>query len=182
MGQLTHVSRSGDHLCADALGKHFNLVPIAPNKFVPEVSVLLGLWHKQLSNFDITVSDVEGRRFAVLNGPPLPQSMAFERYTRRPLQPSWARRLGECRAEPNEGDFSFQTMRFEFVDGILVADLRVTSETFGFSNSPLHFLLDPIDDNNAVVVNGDGVVRVFGDPGHEKFMYSGFTFACDRAP
>ena len=70
MGQLTHVARSGGHLSADAMCKHFNLMPIAANDFVPEVSVLLGLWHKRLSNFSVTLTDVEGRRFAVLNGLP----------------------------------------------------------------------------------------------------------------
>jgi hypothetical protein len=180
MGQLTHVARSGDHLSAEAFGKHFNLLPIAANKFVPEASGLLGLWHKQLSNFSVTVTDVEGRRFAVLNG--WPQPMAFERFTRHPLPPAWAKRLGECHVENNDSDFVFQKMRLEFVDGILDVDLRATSETLGLSNEPMHLLLDPIDDRNAVVVNGDGVVRVIGDPGHEKFFFSGFTFACSRAP
>ena len=180
MGQLTHVARSGDHLSADAFGKHFNLLPIAANKFVPEVSVLLGLWHKQLSNFSVTVSDVEGRRFAVLSGPF--QTMAFERFTRRPLPASWARRLGQCRVEPNEGDFKFGPMRLEFVDGILALDLPVTSVAFGISDMPMRLLLDPIDDTNAATVNFDGsVVRVIGDPGHEKFFLSGFTFTCRRA-
>jgi hypothetical protein len=73
-------------------------------------------------------------------------------------------------------------MRLEFVDGILDVDLPPTSRTFGFNDVPLHFLLDPIDDDNAVVVNGDGVVRVIGDPGQEKFFFSGFTFTCSRAP
>ncbi len=180
MGQLTHVARSGDHLSADVFGKHFNLVPIAANKFVPEASGLLGLWHKQLSNFSVTVSDVEGRRFAVLNG--WPQPMAFERFTRHPLPPAWARRLGQCHVENNDSDFAFQKMRLEFVDGILDVDLRETSETLVISDESMHLLLDPIDDRNAVVVNGDGVVRVIGDPGHEKFFFSGFTFTCSRAP
>ena len=61
-------------------------------------------------------------------------------------------------------------------------DLRVTNDKVGFNDAPLHLLLDPVDDNNAVVANGDGVVRVLGDPGHEKFFYSGFTFTCNRVP
>ena len=76
---------------------------------------------------------------------------------------------------------SSSEMRLEFADGILAIDFRATSETFGFSDMPMHLLLDPIDDSDAVTVNFDGsVVRVVGDPAHEKLFLSGFTFTCNR--
>ena len=179
MGQVTHIGRSDDHLVVDAFGRHFDLVPIGPDLFVPEASALLGLVHKQLSDFTVAFSTVEGRSFGVLRGLDLPQSA--ERITRRPLSPSWARRLGECRAEADDGVLKFRQVRLEFADGLLVADVQISNAGFG---GELHarVLLDPVDDHTAVVMGEGGVVRVLGDPGHEKLFYSGFTFTCYQKP
>lgn len=179
MGQVTHLGRSGDRLVADAFGRHFELAPIGPDLFVPEASALLGLVHKQLSDFAIAFSTVEGRRFGVLRG--LGRPLPFERIVRRPLPPSWTRRLGQCRADADDGVLKFRQVRLEFADSLLVADVRIANEKFG---GELHarVLLDPVDDRTAVVMGEGGVVRVIGDPAHEKLFYSGYTFTCYHGP
>ena len=180
MGQLGHISRAGDHLVAEAFGKRFDLLPIGPNQFVPEASGLLGLVHKQLSDFTVTFSTVEGRHFAVLQG--LPQPFAAERITRRPLPKAWARRLGDCRAEASDGFLKFEQVRLEFKDGQLAGDVRVTSKQFGQGEQSIHALLDPVDDHTAVVLGQGGVLRVSGESSREKLFYSGYTFTCYHGP
>lgn len=181
MDQLTHLGRDGDHLEVDAFGRHFALLPIGKDRFVPEASSLLGLVHEQLPAFTVAFATVQDRRFAVVDG--LGKPMAFERYVRRPLPQAWARRLGECRPESGNPMLRFDHVSLEFEDGLLLWDIRTSSEVFGVHDQRARTLLDPIDDRTAIVAGKDqhGVVRVLGGPGREKLFFSGYTFTCHPA-
>jgi len=179
-GQLSRISRNGSNLSLRAMGQNLSLVPIAPETFLPKVSVA-GLLSFTLPKLSIRFTAVEGRSFAVLEG--LPEPFPFEKVPPSPLPPAWLRRVGRYRSTGDES-IVFHEVLVEVSDGLLVARQRVSSPLWGLGKSDTSVALLPISDDEAIVAgagNGEGgVVRAVERDGDEVLISSGFTFRREK--
>ena len=174
-GQLTDVTNGGDHLEIKLEGTDLDLIPIAPDRFVPEKRSFLGLFRFSLSPIEVEFADVAGHSVAVLRG--LPAPVPCERVDPGPIPPAWRARLGTYAPEDLSGErFVIRDLRVEEDAGILVARVRLSGTTPDDPATEARVALRPVSDDEAVVVGAGATVRALSRPTGDALRYSGFTF------
>jgi CubicO group peptidase (beta-lactamase class C family) len=177
--QLSRIEKGHDHLTVDMMGTKLELLPVASDTFMPQVSALLGIINVPLPALSLRFDAVGPRRFFVLGG--LPEPFPFERFTATPLPAAWAPRLGSYRMEVGDPHLRIEQMQLEMRAGALVAHVVLTSDVWGVKKMSATAGLRPISDTEAVVVGAGhgegGVLRVLDGAGPTRLFYSGFVLA-----
>lgn len=174
---IMKVSRSGDHLRAEAMGKSFRLVPRPQQE--------LGIEYKWLGLFPIDLgrlgemtfsrATIVGRDVLIARNHRQSRMVVGERIKPVPIPPAWLRRVGRYEIiDLPEEEASVDRLRLSVQDEFLVVTGRVTKPT------PVEFTLalEPLSDTEAVVMGlgfGAGeTLEVIPEPGEEFGYYSGY--------
>jgi CubicO group peptidase (beta-lactamase class C family) len=174
---LSRISRKGDRLAGDFAGNGIDLIPVGDEVFVPKKSVL-GLFDITLPNLSLRFTAVQDRRFAVLDGLPVP--FAFERLREKPIPAAWRSRVGSYRCDNGDASLDFKSMELAIDEGLLVAKVAgFASRLWGYEGADGRVALEAISDDEAIVtgVGNDegGVLRVVRGEGRERIVYSGYV-------
>ncbi|MHB8481487.1 MAG: serine hydrolase domain-containing protein [Nitrospiria bacterium] len=176
-GGLSAISQKGERLKIKAMGSKFDLVPINHDTFIP-AKTLFGLISISLMNYPLQFETVEGRDVALLKG--LPAPFPFEKIPHYLVPQAWVKRLGEYRMDKREEIFEIRRMALKLEGGVLFADINLSSDLFGVKDAETKIALQPVSDDEAVVVglgySEGGTLRAISENGEEKLVYSGFTF------
>ena len=95
-GQLTSVTRRGNHLATELLHYGLDLNPISPDTFVPRFTFLFFFTFDFPEN-SMSFSTVEGHDVTVFNGFTYP--IVLEKISPAPIPDAWRRRMGDYALE-----------------------------------------------------------------------------------
>ena len=176
-GGLSAITQKGERLKIKAMGNKLDLVPINHATFIP-AKMLFGLISIPLMNYPLQFETVEGRDVALLKG--LPAPFPFEKIPHYLVPEAWVKRLGEYRMDPREELFEIKKMELKLEGDILLADINLSSDLFGIKDAETKIALQPVSDDEAVVVglgySEGGTLRIISENGEEKLVYSGLHF------
>ncbi len=177
-GQLTPITLKDGHLSLEAIGKHIDLIPVADNKFVPRLR-MLGLINIPMSILSVRFAEIEGQHFAVLDG--LPEPFPFERIEPGKIPTAWANRVGTYQAENPDRNLTFQNVRLQIENGMLITTTTLSSKLWGMSNYTARSVLIPVSNDEAVMAgigNGEGgTIKAIDNHGSTTLIYSGYSFS-----
>lgn len=177
LGRKSQIRRSGSKLKIELQGNELDLLPMAPNRFFPQ-KTLLGLISIPIYNLSVQFMNVAGMDVALLRG--LPAPLPFQKIRPYSIPASWAQRLGDYRGESGDEEVEFNRFSLVDNDGYLTAHIAVSSKIFQTDTVEDRIVLKPLSDTEAAVMglgNGEGgVLRVIQEQGQEKLLYSGYRF------
>jgi len=176
-GQLTSITRRGNHLSTELIHTGLDLVPISQDTFVPRFTFLF-LFTFDFPEKAMTFSTVEGHDVTVFNGFSYP--IVLEKIVPVPIPGSWRGRMGDYALEnPDEG-IKFSKVSMAEKDGFLTVMARVSFPAFGIKNREYQVALQPLSGEDAVIPGlfyGDGgTVHAVEEGGATRIYYSGYWF------
>jgi hypothetical protein len=182
LGQLMKVFRQDNHLSANFQGHQLDLLPVAPDSFVPHLTFLF-LFPVDLPQYPLTFSTVDGQDVAVLGGLAFP--VPLQKIEPVDIPPAWKDREGDYEIENPDGQFQFDGLRLEEREGFLTVESRVSSKLFGVKDQEFKVALLPLGDEDAVVPGlfywDGGTLHVEGDD-PTRIFYSGYWFKKKASP
>jgi CubicO group peptidase (beta-lactamase class C family) len=176
LGQLMKITRKDGHLGAEWDGHDLDLLPVAPDTFVPHITFII--FPIDLPQFPLTFSRVGDQPMAVLGGLTFP--VPLESIQPVAIPEAWKAREGDYELENPDGVFTFTRIHLEEKEGFLTVDLKVSFPAFDIKDREFKVALLPLSDEEAVIPGlfyGDGgTLRVESDEKGEKVFYSGYWF------
>jgi CubicO group peptidase (beta-lactamase class C family) len=176
-GQLTSVTRRGNHLSTELLHTGLDLIPIAQDTFVPRFTFLFFFTFDFPEN-SMTFSTVEGHDVTVFNGFTYP--IVLEKIAPVPIPASWRARMGDYTLENPDDWLPFDKVSLTEKDGFLTVVMKVSFPAFDIKNREYKVALQPLSDEDAVVPGlfyGDGgTLHAEEKDGATRIYYSGYSF------
>lgn len=176
-GNLSKITNEGNQLSVDMLDNKLDLIPVSQNRFVLQKSIL-GLLNFPISGLSVDFTSVGARQYAVLRG--LPTPYPFELIQPKQIPAAWRSRLGKYVAEDSDNNMNFDKVELSIEQGVLVVGVKLTSQVWGVANVKSRIALEPISDNEAILIGAEGlsgsVVTARPCNGVEGFYYSGYFF------
>jgi CubicO group peptidase (beta-lactamase class C family) len=176
-GQLTSVTRRGDHLSTELLHTGLDLMPISQDTFVPRFTLFF-LFPIDFPENTMTFSTVEGHDVTVFNGFNYP--IVLEKIAPVPLPDSWRRRMGDYLLENPDDWINFEKVSLTEKEGFLTIVMKVSFPAFGIKDRDYKVALKPLSDEDAVdpgLFYGDGgTLHAVEEGGVARIYYSGYWF------
>lgn len=176
LGNKSRIEVRDRHLVADLFNNKLELVPRADGRFVVRKAVL-GLVDVTLPDLTVRFADVQGRRYAVLDG--LPAPMAFQRLDKQPIPAAWQARLGRYAGANADNTVQFRQFELAVDDGVLVARVVTDNPVLGVEKASGSVVLQPVSDDVATLPGGGaldgGVVQATHRDGRDMLVYSGYV-------
>ncbi len=176
-GQLTSVTRRGNHLATELLHYGLDLNPISQDTFVPRFTFLFFFTFDFPEN-TMTFSTVEGHDVTVFNGFTYP--IVLEKINPIPIPDTWRRRMGNYVLENPDDSIQFRKVSLTQKDGFLTAMMKVSFPAFDISDREYNVALEPISDEDAVepglFYEDGGTLHAVEDGGATRLYYSGYWF------
>lgn len=182
LGQLMKITRKDGHLGAEWDGHDLDLLPIAPDTFVPHITFII--FPIDLPQFPLTFSRVDNQLMAVLGGLTFP--VPLESIQPVEIPQAWKDREGDYEPENPDGVFTFRKITLEEKEGFLTVDLKVSFPAFDIKDREFKVALLPLSDEEAVIPGlfyGDGGTLHVEDEGEgERVFYSGYWYKKKTGP
>lgn len=181
-GQVTPIENRGDHLEGRFFNYDFDLIPIAPGRFMPRF-VFLFLFPINFPQFPLEISHVNGQTLAVLRGLPFP--IPLQKITAAPIPESWKKREGRYLQEKPDGQIDFKELKLKEEKGVLTISAKIAIKPFHYPLSDFKIGLLPVSGDDAIVpglffTDGDTLHAV--DENHQiRIFYSGYWFRRDNS-
>jgi len=174
MGSLAHISLGKKRLKLHVLKHVLDLVPVAPDRFRVEFS-LLGLKSVPISFPPVEFAQAGGRSFVLLRDRVVVPAEQTPSYS---IPDTWQRCAGDFRILNPDGEYlvDLDHCRMIIENGKLLMDVRIS----GIENRHVKVVIVPISDTEAYVFglgrNVGDVLRLLPDGDRQRMRYSGFLF------
>ena len=174
MGSLARIALGKKRLKLHVLKHVLDLVPVAPDRFRVEFS-LLGLMSVPIPFPPVEFAQVNGRSFALLRDRVVVPAELAPSYS---IPEAWRRCTGDYRILNPDDEYlvDLDRCRMLIENGKLLMDIRIS----GIENRHVKVVFVPISDTEAYVFglgrNVGDVVRISADGGRQRMRYSGFVF------
>ncbi len=178
LGQLMKIFRQENHLSANFQGHQLDLLPVAPDTFVPHLMIII--FPVDLPQFPITFSTADGQDVAVLGGLPFP--VPLQKIQPVDIPQAWKDREGDYEIENPDGQFQFNGISLVEKEGFLTVDLKVSFKLFDIKDQEFKVALLPLSDEDAVIPGlfyWDGETLHVDEAerdGPTRIYYSGYWF------